>query len=43
MAKNHIRDAFGFEESTLKKHLTDIYTDYINSLLAGEAKNNANA
>jgi TetR/AcrR family transcriptional regulator len=43
MAKNHIRDAFGFEETTLKKHLTDIYTDYINSLVAGEAKNNADA
>jgi TetR/AcrR family transcriptional regulator len=43
MAKNHIKDAFGFEESTLKQHLQDIYTDYIQSLLSEETKRHENA
>lgn len=43
MAKNHIKDAFGFEENTLKEHLQEIYMDYIHSLVAEEKKRHEDA
>ena len=43
MAKDNIKAAFGFEESSLREHIKGIYTDYINSLLVKEDKCHENA
>ena len=43
MAKDNIKAAFGFEESSLREHIEGIYTDYINSLLVKEDNRHENA